>query len=317
MATRNHEINQNKVNSFLINNAKRTEKQLIKLYRKALNQIRVLMVDLYEKLAVNGKLTLSEMSKFNRLKKLEKKITKEILNPMLTKSKAATEKLILADYQGSYYGYAWATDQAVGVNLDWTLLKEADIKNALNNPLKYIAFNDLSGTTKQGVNRAIAQGLSQGKGIAQMSKDIKKAMNISINKAIRIARTEVHRVVEMGHRQEFLESKKNGMDVKFILVSTLDDRTRPQSAQMDGQESNKDGLFKYPGVSEPKPVGDSGVAAYDINDRERTVERIEGFSPAIRRTREDGLIPAQTFKQWAQEKGLKKNIYGQILFPAV
>jgi hypothetical protein len=102
------------------------------------------------------------------------------------------------------------------------------------------------------------------------------------------------------------------------VVAVLDDRTRPQSAQVDGEYENEDGFFEYPGGVLVRVPGNSGVAAWDINDREVVVDEVEGLEPETRRVRnpETGrneVISWRNFRTWAQENGLKRNAYGQYL----
>jgi hypothetical protein len=66
--------------------------------------------------------------------------------------------------------------------------------------------------------------------------------------------------------------------------------------------------------------GNSGVPAYDINDRETMVEIIGDEEPGLRRGRnpvtgENETFSYKNFESWAKENGLKKNKYGELLFP--
>jgi len=98
----------------------------------------------------------------------------------------------------------------------------------------------------------------------------------------------------------------------------LDDRTRPQSAQVDGQLEDENGQFTYPGGVKVTVPGNSGVPAWDINDRERTIDVVEGFEPESRRARdpvtgENEVIGFDRFEAWAESKGLRQNRYGQYV----
>jgi hypothetical protein len=41
------------------------------------------------------------------------------------------------------------------------------------------------------------------------------------------------------------------------------------------------------------------------------VGKIKGYEPKSRRIRDEGIQPYKTFTDWAKEKGLSRNIYGQ------
>jgi len=98
----------------------------------------------------------------------------------------------------------------------------------------------------------------------------------------------------------------------------IGDRTRPQSAQVDGRMENDDGFFKYPGGALVKIPGNSGVPGWDINDRESVINIIDGVPPTTRRARdpvtgETDIISFRSFDEWAKENGLTRNRYGQLL----
>ena len=163
------------------------------------------------------------------------------------------------------------------------------------------------------IRNAILSGLQANSSIRDMAKNLNKSLGIGLKNALRIARTETHRITELGHYAAYRDAKKQGIEMKRKLIATLDDRTRAQSAQMDGQISNDEGLFKYPNDQYYLP-GQTGHPEWDINDREVSIEIIEGYEPNVRRQREKGIIPEQSFQEWAKEKGLTKNRYGEILF---
>jgi SPP1 gp7 family putative phage head morphogenesis protein len=182
------------------------------------------------------------------------------------------------------------------------------------------ALLDLPADAKRDFRRLLTQGITQGKGLQEMVRDIRKLMTVLYNKSLRIVRTETHKVIENGHYHELLHAHNQGVDTKLQIIATLDDRTRPQSAQMDGNFSYQGddesliGLFQYPD-GKWYVMGNTGIAEWDINDRETSIQVIDDISPQLRRTREDGIIPFKPYKEWAKEKGLTRNVYGALLFP--
>jgi hypothetical protein len=55
----------------------------------------------------------------------------------------------------------------------------------------------------------------------------------------------------------------------------------------------------------------SGIAAEDIQCRCAAVPEIEGYSPEVRRIRDEGIQPYQAFDKWVDGKGWTRNRYGQ------
>jgi hypothetical protein len=87
---------------------------------------------------------------------------------------------------------------------------------------------------------------------------------------------------------------------------------------MDGQRVGVDEPFTYPNGVKAFTPGTTGIAKYDINDRETVIDIIDGESPKIRRGRnpitgENEVFSYKSFSSWAKENGLTKNKYGELL----
>jgi hypothetical protein len=296
-------------------NAKQFSKVIQQEYAKSLKEIRNQLLIIYEKYAVEGTLTLSEMTKFNRLKNLQAGLTETMkeTNKDVTKMMNKYHSVV---YDDAFYRYSWSVDQASGVELEWGSpgqIKQIEQIKDIGKTQYIQAIKSLNANGIKRVNNTIIGGIMQGTSIQKMARDLKNALGISARDAMRIIRTETNRLSELGHYEEYLKAEKNGVKLKRQLLATLDTRTRAQSANMDGQISNDKGKFRYPNGQYYIP-GNTGVAKWDINDRERTIEIIEGFEPRVRRAREDGVIPFTTFPEWAEKKKITKNIYGEKLF---
>jgi SPP1 gp7 family putative phage head morphogenesis protein len=283
-------------------------------YAKALKEIRAKMMVIYEKYSKEGKLTDVEMTKFNRLKNLETELTKT----MAKTGKEVTKKMNKYHeviYNDAFYRYSYSVDQATGVELEWGSpgqIREIEGIRDLAETQYLQAIKSLNANGIKRVNDAIIGGIMQGLSIKQMMKEVKDSLGTSANDAERIIRTETHRLAELAHYEEYKKARRNGVKLRRKLLAVLDTRTRQQSAEMDGDLSNDEGKFQYPNGEWHIP-GNTGVAKWDINDRETTIEFIEGYEPRLRRTREDGLIPFKTFREWSNEKKLTDKIYAKKL----
>jgi len=169
------------------------------------------------------------------------------------------------------------------------------------------------------IKSIVTQGLINGSRVKDVAKDINKTFGISVSNAERIYRTESGRCRAMGDYANYQQLVNSGIDMWRKIISVLDNRTRPQSAEVDG-EIDKDGTgFLYPNGQKYITPRNTGVAAYDINDREKVVTFPAGIDPVERRrgrdpvTGETSVFDYKTFKEWAKENGLKRNIYGQLL----
>ena len=168
------------------------------------------------------------------------------------------------------------------------------------------------------LRRAITQSLALGEPYTQAAARVKSVLDTSAANAIRIVRTEGHRNALSGQYAARESAESDGLQVRRQIVSVLDDRTRPQSVQVDGLMENDDGYFEYPGGVLVKIPGNSGVAEWDINDREAVIMVIDGVEPTARRARdpvtgETDIISWQRFDAWAKDVGLTRNAFGQII----
>ena len=104
------------------------------------------------------------------------------------------------------------------------------------------------------VSRSIATGMSY----AQAAKRLENYTRIGYNKAIRIARTEGHRVQTTAAMDACHKAKERGADVLKQWDATLDDATRESHRQVDGEIRELDASFSngldFPG----DPAGGAG-----------------------------------------------------------
>jgi SPP1 gp7 family putative phage head morphogenesis protein len=304
-------------------------RQLLENYKEALDNIRADLGKIYERYAEEGVLTHAQMSKYNRLTALEKQLTEDI-RPVFSRNRRLINKLAQIQYEASFYHTAWAIDQNVGVQLNWGVLNTDAVAAAVgvtddyalasslttrelaayNHKLHYQALRGIREDGLRKLQRTLTQGLIRGLSYEKMAREVKGALNDNANQAIRVIRTEGTKSQAMGQLRSYDQAEKLGVEVRRIWDATLDSNTRPRHARLDGKEANEDGLFET-AVGLIRGPGLSGVASFDINCRCRVSARVDDVAPKIRRTREDGVVPYQTFEEWAQGKGLKRSKYGQ------
>ncbi len=215
------------------------------------------------------------------------------------------------------YGFAKMSDQ----------IKKKDIPKYQKLDPKYGSLGEVlkSNRTKDQltINRIITQAIKQGDPYTTTVKELQRVLNISANNAWRIARTEGNRLMNSGAYLNSIESVKAGVDLKRRYIATLDNRTRPQSSSMDGQEVEIDEPFVYP-PAKGYPngatsfiVGDSGIAEFDCNDRCSSIDIIEGLEPTVRTQKLPGgkseIISYKNHPQWMNDNGLKYNKSGRMV----
>ena len=338
--------NQDKINNYLVDNIDNTEKEISKQYKESNEEIKDIALEVYRKYdlpvkdetgKVSGELTFQEMSKTAQ-RNGEKKKRIDILYDLITAiylkqllfSDNYTKKRTNEHYEKTFWMSAWAVEQEIKYNMAYRITDKM-ISDAFNSPLSKLANSKLLQTDRSKkllqIEDLFKSAFMQGSSYRQLAIQLDQVFGFRNSegekvsralghawKSMQVARTEGTRIQSTAWYDQFYETQNMGIDTKMKLIAVKDTRTRAQSAQMDGQISNKeDGKFRYPNGNYYIPHN-TGYAKWDINDRELVIQIIDGFEPKFERVRGEGIVEAQTYKEWAKKKGLKKNIYGQVLF---
>ena len=97
------------------------------------------------------------------------------------------------------------------------------------------------GLLKTRIMSDVSRGIASGMGYAQVAKQLENQSRIGFNRAVRIARTEGHRIQCTATMDAMENAKKHGADVVKQWDATLDGRTRDSHRAVDGEirEVNK------------------------------------------------------------------------------
>jgi len=279
------------------------------------------------------------MTKYNRLENLLEATKLEYMKAARKAGGKIEEssKLAISNlYYRQQYAVNWATDAMAFVALNPKVIevsvygtpvtwgKLAETYGAIEDylPQSGTLLNEL--ITKRrpqvlaDIESTIRQGLIQGTGYKKTARGIRDIMGTSMSNAERIVRTESHRNMTAGNYAMKKAAQSEGVDARRMIVSTLDTRTRPQSAQVDGRMEDENGLFLYPNGERYKIPGNTGVPKYDINDRESVIMTVDGKPPELRRGRdpvtgETDIISYQSFDEWLDANNHKFNKSGRIV----
>jgi len=290
----------------------------------------------------------TEAMKFDRLTGLQRSIQTEYMAASIKAANMTVEASKLA-ITNSFYKQRYALTFASPVKLSFAVLNPKVVEiSVLGSPkvwkgiakaakeaaekkygdlTKYQAKHGtltdviLSNRQKdlQKIQSVITQNLIQGKGYGSAAKEVKAILNTTASNAARIVRTESARNMNAGAYASHRTAQAQGLDVKRQILSVLDDRTRQQSQEVDTRFEDDDGFFHYPGGLLVDYPGNSGVAAYDINDRETVIEVVDGQSSDQRRGRnpETGKNEVMDFKDyesWAKSNGMRQNASGRWVY---
>ena len=129
---------------------------------------------------------------------------------------------------------------------------------------------------KKSIRAELSRGVVNGESWNQIAVHIASGMNSpfnkAFNKALRIARTEGHRVQQEATWQCQQRAKSKGADVLKQWDSTLDSATRPHHVELDGQIKELEEPFEVAGCTAMYPGG-FGIASEDIHCRCISLQR--------------------------------------------
>jgi len=269
------------------------------IYNKASLDTNALILALYEAIPdltseeLKQGMALIEAKKFGRLDKTFNAIEKEIRG-MNSISNGAIGVSLAGAYSLGKLGTGWSLETTLNLN------NRMGFKPIDKKEFNKIKFSDKYETTWQARNTSnnarlfnkikntLTQELNKGTSYIKTAKMVKNqfAKFEVINKqtrvsggladALRIVRTETHRALNEGKWSASELAKKSanriGYEIRRQIVSIIDSKTRNQSIEVNGRFENKQGYFEYPGGVFVSVPGNSGVAAWDINDRETWVD---------------------------------------------
>ena len=299
--------------------------------------------------------------KFDRLNKLLAEIDKQYIAHSVKAGRMTAEASRLAmsnAYYKNEFVLTWFSP-TVGIDLNFTPLPPALVELSVTGNLtkwqelgtkvqqritadmgKVSAYVPQSGTLSSmlvnnrtaevlKINRSITSGLLQGKGFRETARDVSRVIGSVTRKestgamasAIRIVRTESNRTYNAGAFANTQAVADQGIDVQRTILAVLDFSTRPQSQTVDGQTVGADEPFIYPEVGEVMYPGNSGLAKFDINDRETVIDVVDGIPPSARlgvdadpnspTFGKDKVFDWTTYPDWAKSQGLTQSPSGR------
>ena len=136
----------------------------------------------------------------------------------------------------------------------------------------YTALGEDVNELKKKVRAELSRGISQAYSYQQIAKNIRNQTNIGMNRSMRIARTEGHRVTQQATFDSQQKAKNAGADIVKQWDATLDSRTRPMHTQLDGQIRELDEYFEV-GIYKALHPSGFGVPGMDVNCRCALLQR--------------------------------------------
>lgn len=280
--------NQKLVQQQFINNEEAVIKRLKSVYKQSLSDIegkaKALQDDI-EELDKLAKLSISDEEKEIILSKKRSKVYQKQYQDSLKKqvggiydSMLKEEYKTISDYLDKCYEDGFVGTmfdlQGQGIPLCFPLDQESMVRAVqLDSKISQGLYSRLGedvSMLKKKITTEVSRGISTGMSFEQTAKQLAGYTNIGYNNAIRIARTEGHRIQVQAGMDACYKAKDMGADVVKQWDSTLDSSTRESHAKVDGEIRELDKEFSN-GLMFP---GDpSGGAAEVVNCRCALLQR--------------------------------------------
>lgn len=245
------------------------QKTIAKNYKETLNDLRISMAKLYRQFEIEGQLTFAEMSKYDRLKKLDKEVYEVITNLYKLNShviKGTLEGIV----KETYVNTISIVDGVIEKKLKG-IVKDIDVAKTINKEMAGLKWTERVGKHRVDaiyeVQKEIKYGLTQGDTYGTMSKRLKDKLETDIKKANTIVRTEGHRCHAQAKEESFEEIAKAGVVFKEQWISSKDERVRSSHQSLDGTIINRGEMFYSPSGAIGTGPGLMGKAEDDINCR--------------------------------------------------
>ena len=227
-----------------------------------------------------------------------KKQIGSILDNMQVEEFKAVSEYLQKCYEDGFIG-AMFDLQGQGIPLCFPLDQEAMVRAVqLDSKISQGLYSRLGedvALLKKKITAQVSRGIATGMSWQQVAQQLSGYTNIGYNNAVRIARTEGHRIQIQGTMDACYKAREKGADVVKQWDSTLDSRTRDSHVAVDGEIRELDEKFSN-GLMFP---GDpSGGAAEVVNCRCALLQRARWALD------EDEL---QTLKERAEYFGLDKS----------
>ena len=200
---------------------------------------------------------------------------RSILESLQTNEFETVSEYLANSYHDGFIGTMYDL-QGQGIPLIFPIDQEAIVaaiqhETKLSEDLYTAMGKDIVDLRKK-ISGEISRGLSSGQMYGEISRNIASWARIPKNNAMRIARTEAHRIQIKATSDAQHRAKEKGADVVKQWDASLDGRTRSKHRRLDGQIRELDEPFEVDGDEVMMP-GDFDDPADDCNCRCALLQR--------------------------------------------
>lgn len=301
--------NQNDIDNYIDRLINQADKEIETLFAKRLKEIKQIIANMYEKYGKDEpQVTWTEFNKYNRFNKELERIAQ-----MLTQDYREVAKTIKQSQQNVYIEKFMMSlflyEMASQTSMQFDVPTASVINSAIEQPIEFIklipTLQKHRDDTLKRIRMHITQGIMSGEGYSKIAKALRDDLGMTKAQSVRVARTETGRALSQAGLDSAMVAKDNGLDMKKRWYATKDTRTRDTHRHLDGTSVDIEDNFHSSGCVGPAPKLFVGVASAkeNINCRCKLLYYIdEDELPTVMRTKEDGVIPFTTYRDWEKRK---------------
>lgn len=277
-----------------------TEKQIRAAYKRTLSDLKKFIGYEFAQYGEDGRLTYDILAKKQNMARFLEEVQQNIdgLSPEM---QAEISQCVSDIYRMSYEGMTnaalkTAPKAALSVLQGLSFVQPTQVISGVNNELiNKITLKDVLEKNRRDViynlKQAVTIGITNGETVDMMSRRVSGVLDGDYKKAVRVVRTETHRVREMGLSDsarsfdEELQKTDTGFRMVKIWRTMKDERVRPNRRyktkkgwrtspgsganhqKMEGQTVLANDMFELTDGHKTIAPGQSGIAAQDINCR--------------------------------------------------
>lgn len=240
------------------------------------------------------------MIKYDRLKKFIDSLNEHV-DTMSIETIKSIDGHLADSYVYSYQWMGWAIEKEAQKKLQYTSLKVEQIRAALDNPVNGLTLSETLEKNRRDIiykiRQNVTQSLVRGSTYKDMASSLKETFEGDYVKAVRVARTETHRVCEQGSLDSAKRANEKGVVMLKKWRNMKDRRVRKTSkanhVKMDGKQIPVDDMFDLGNGEKGVAPGNIGYAHHDINCRCILVYEI---ADVVGKTNDD--LAKQTFEDF-------------------
>jgi hypothetical protein len=302
----------------LAKKATKRDKEIYNAYLKAYKDIEKRIAAFYIDLGLpleDANKTWWVANEYNRLNMLKLQIEKELLKTLEEVDKHITKQTGIL-FQDAYALNNFAVSKYYDALLPYPALDKNTVKAAISSDMSKISDKTLMRKDRLAalvqVKDIVTSNLLEGLSLSEAAKRLQAIFGIDPRKpglvdlkgltykSLRVARTEGHRVQEMANDMSWFESKDMGISGSRKFLAALDFRTREQSEDMDGQNSDEEGRFEFPD-GKYYYIAQTGHPEWDINDRCTSLANLTNELPIELRRTGIGLMKNMSYSEYVKK----------------